>query len=171
MHRRTRQWFLIFAVTACGGRESGSAGLSKGTADASVSISDASGANTVDGHEGSTDASENGDDTNASTSIAACDDYFNAGAVVLPPATAWAQIGGRNGCEGAVLPDSERARVRARFEQVCLNQIALPGSGISPAGLEACAAALIASPCDVYPSAPSPDRFLPARPATKTSSA
>jgi hypothetical protein len=65
---------------------------------------------------------------------AECDDYFAAQ---------------YTRCGGPVLPASEVARIRGRFEQVCQNQMALPGSGITPAGLEACALALSASPCEL----------------------
>jgi hypothetical protein len=47
------------------------------------------------------------------------------------------------------LPADEAQRRRARFEQVCENQKALPGSGVTDASLEACAAALDRSPCEL----------------------
>src|ERR1019366_1021367 len=50
-------------------------------------------------------------------------------------------------CLGPVLPASEGARVQARFVQVCENDMALPGSGMSPANVEACASALDLWPC------------------------
>jgi hypothetical protein len=65
--------------------------------------------------------------------IAACDDYFAA------------QYD--RGCGGPQLPPTEAARIRTRFEQVCQNQYALPGSGVTPPSLEACASAIEASPC------------------------
>jgi hypothetical protein len=67
--------------------------------------------------------------------VVACDDYFAA------------QYD--RGCGGPQLPPTEAARLRTRFEQVCQNQYALPGSGITPAALEACASALEASPCEL----------------------
>src|ERR1017187_3028567 len=42
-------------------------------------------------------------------------------------------------CGGPVLPMAETARIRGRFHQVCANEMALPGSGISAASLDACA--------------------------------
>jgi hypothetical protein len=51
-------------------------------------------------------------------------------------------------CGGPVLPASEEARQQARFVQVCLNDIGLPGSGMTIAAVAACASALDASPCE-----------------------
>lgn len=67
-----------------------------------------------------------------------CDDYFAAS---------------YTRCGGPALPASEVARIRTRFEQVCRSQIALPGSGMTAAGLEACASALNASACE-FPDGP-----------------
>jgi hypothetical protein len=52
-------------------------------------------------------------------------------------------------CGGPVLPASEGTRVQDRFVQVCLNDIALPGSGMTTASVEACASALDSSPCEL----------------------
>ena len=52
-------------------------------------------------------------------------------------------------CGGPTPPVAEIARIRARFERVCENQFALPGSGVTAASLDACAAALDASPCEL----------------------
>jgi hypothetical protein len=50
-------------------------------------------------------------------------------------------------CGGPVPPASEATRAQSRFVQVCLNDIALPGSGMTPASVEACASALDSSQC------------------------
>ncbi len=71
-------------------------------------------------------------------SVAACDHYFAAQ---------------YSRCGGPVLPASETLRLRTRFEQVCENQIALPGSGVTVATLQACASALDASACQ-FPEGP-----------------
>ena len=68
----------------------------------------------------------------------ACDDYFAATYLR---------------CGGPRLPPDETARIRARFEQVCATQSALPGSGVTSATLEACASALNESPCE-FPAGP-----------------
>jgi hypothetical protein len=52
-------------------------------------------------------------------------------------------------CGGPVLPASEEARQQARFVQACLNEIALPGSGMTIAAVEACASALDVSACEL----------------------
>jgi hypothetical protein len=52
-------------------------------------------------------------------------------------------------CGGPVLPKSEQTRSEGRFVQVCLNDMVLPGSGMSPDSVEACASALDASPCEL----------------------
>jgi hypothetical protein len=51
-------------------------------------------------------------------------------------------------CGGPILPPSEATRVEARFVQVCVNDIALPGSGMTTVSVEACASALDVSPCE-----------------------
>jgi hypothetical protein len=71
----------------------------------------------------------------STAAITACDHYF---------AAQYAR-----GCGGPEVPPDEQARILARFEQVCQNQYALPGSGVTPATLEACASALEASPCEL----------------------
>src|SRR5580698_3034859 len=52
-------------------------------------------------------------------------------------------------CGGPVLPSSEAMRQEARSVQVCLNDVALPGSGMTRASVEACASALDSSPCEL----------------------
>lgn len=65
----------------------------------------------------------------------ACDDYFDA---ILGVA-----------CNAATLPADELARQRTLFDTICLNNLALPGSGETPAALDACAAAVGATGCGV----------------------
>ena len=88
--------------------------------------------------EAGTGAASAGTDASGSTSLSAattaCDHYF---------AAQYAR-----GCGGPALPPDETNRIRARFEKVCENQYALPGSGLTPEVLEACASALEASPCE-----------------------
>jgi hypothetical protein len=62
------------------------------------------------------------------------------------------------------LPPAELARIRARFQQVCSNQIALPGSGIDAASLESCAEALEVSACQLPQGPPSACDFRGALP-------
>ncbi len=65
--------------------------------------------------------------------LAACDDYYAAQ---------------YTRCGGPTPPPS----FKARFDQVCQNQMTLEGSGMTPAAVEACVAALDVSPCDwLYP--------------------
>src|SRR5690349_14923313 len=52
-------------------------------------------------------------------------------------------------CGGPVLPANEAARIRARFETMCRNEMDLPGSGMTDASLEACASALDAASCQL----------------------
>jgi hypothetical protein len=66
--------------------------------------------------------------------LAACDHYYAAQ---------------YTRCAGPTLPASENARVLGRFEQVCENEAALTGSGVTAATLEACASALDESPCEL----------------------
>jgi hypothetical protein len=89
----------------------------------------------VDG-SASTDASSKQPAATASfeAGVSACDHYFTAQ---------------YSRCGGPILPTSETTRILARFEQVCQNQIALPGSGMTPTTVEACAAALDASSCEL----------------------
>ena len=54
------------------------------------------------------------------------------------------------------MPPAEVARTRARFESVCRNQFALPGSGITPVTLDVCASALDSSACEL-PDGPPPE--------------
>ena len=76
--------------------------------------------------------------------VSACDHYFAAT---------------YTRCGGPVVPPSELSRIRARFEQVCANEVALPGSGVSSASLEACASALDSSPCELPAGPPLECRF------------
>jgi hypothetical protein len=62
-------------------------------------------------------------------------------------------------CGGPVLPATEGARVRARYLEVCLNEMALPGSGMTPASVEACALALDSSACELPDGPPVPCNF------------
>jgi hypothetical protein len=152
MRRRKGEWLLVLTTTACGGRESVDGRSSNGVFDAAASVTDAPSTATADDGGGVPDRSEGGDASVVAPNVlAVCDHYFAANQLVLPPLTRWAELGGRSGCNGIVLPESETARLRARFEQVCLNEMALPGSGITPASLEACAAAIDASPCNAPP--------------------
>jgi hypothetical protein len=64
----------------------------------------------------------------------ACDHYFDAQ---------------YSRCGGPALPTAETSRIRARFEQVCTNEVGLRGSGITAADLEACATALDVSACQL----------------------
>jgi hypothetical protein len=67
-------------------------------------------------------------------------------------------------CGGPVLPSSEAMRDEARFVRVCLNDMALPGSGMTHASVEACAAALDSSPCDLPDGPPVACKFNGALP-------
>src|SRR5580658_2338043 len=126
MGRRQGKWLLVLATAACGGRESGDGG-------------------------GVPDGSGSGEASVATDVLAICDHYFAASQIVQSPRVRFTALGERAGCNGIVLPESETARIRARFEQVCLNEMALPGSGMTPATLEACASAIDSSPCEVQP--------------------
>jgi hypothetical protein len=52
-------------------------------------------------------------------------------------------------CGGPTRPATAEAHFRARFVHGCLDDMALTGSGMVPASVEACASALAASPCDL----------------------
>jgi hypothetical protein len=52
-------------------------------------------------------------------------------------------------CGGPRLPSDENARVKARFERACQNEVALVGSGVTQATLDACSTALELSPCEL----------------------
>jgi hypothetical protein len=71
-------------------------------------------------------------DVEKSALIEACDRYYDAEL---------------NRCFGPRLPADEDAREKARFEQVCANEVALAGSGVTPAALDACSDALAQSEC------------------------
>lgn len=83
-------------------------------------------------------SSGGGSDASASTP---CGDYFDA--LLL------------GACDtGPTLPDDEMARDRARFETVCHASLALPGSTVTEAQLEACAQAIHAEGCTGRPGVP-----------------
>ena len=88
--------------------------------------------------------------TSTAEALAACDHYFAAR--YSPSADEGFGFGTttHGGCGGPQLPAAEQARLLSRFEHVCQNQMALPGSGMTPAGLEACASAVEASPCEFF---------------------
>lgn len=75
-----------------------------------------------------------GIDASSSASKQACDQYFAAKYLR---------------CGGPRRPAAEIARLRTRFEQVCADEIALPGSGVDLAGLTACASALDLASCQL----------------------
>lgn len=62
-------------------------------------------------------------------------------------------------CSGPVPPGNEVSRVETRFVQVCLSDMDLPGSGMTPASVEACASALDSSPCELPDGPPLKCRF------------
>ena len=62
-----------------------------------------------------------------------CDDYFDAIVGVA--------------CAATTPPADQVAHMRARFDALCQNLLALPGNGITSSSLEACAKALVASGC------------------------
>jgi hypothetical protein len=112
---------LVFLLTGCGG---GVAKDSPGAAEAGIPAK----AGTPDADGGFSSFAD------AGTAAAVCAHYFAAQSLH---------------CGGARLPASEMARVEARFVQVCLNGMALPGSGMTADSVEACAAALDASACEL----------------------
>jgi hypothetical protein len=64
------------------------------------------------------------------------------------------------GACGPVLPAAELARQRARFETICSDYLALPGSGITASALVACASALeTTGACETDPRAPAECQF------------
>ena len=63
-------------------------------------------------------------------------------------------------CAGPVRPACEEARARARFVAGCLNEMALPGSGMTPASVEACVQALDASACELPDGPPVACNFI-----------
>jgi hypothetical protein len=69
-----------------------------------------------------------------------CDDYFDT--LFVGPCTT-----------GPALSDDEVARLRGRFEQICQEGEALPGTGLTDAALEACAQAVTGAGCGVSPAA------------------
>jgi len=85
------------------------------------------------GRESGTNAMDAGGGSAVSAQVA-CDDFMTMGFT---------------NCVGT--PTAEMASLQAGFGQACQNTIALPGSGVTPAALEACAAALNALPCQAVP--------------------
>src|SRR5438105_935837 len=85
----------------------------------------------VFGCGGSTDRSS-AESAEAQAVTTACDAYFDAQ---------------YSRCAGPAPPADESSRIRSRFQQVCKNQIGLPGSGVTVASLTSCASALAASGC------------------------
>jgi hypothetical protein len=67
------------------------------------------------------------------TAQKACDDYFDALVGVA--------------CNATTPPDDELTRIRALFDTVCQNSLALPGNGLTAGSLEACAKAVGATGC------------------------
>ena len=57
-------------------------------------------------------------------------------------------------------PADEAARQLAQYEQVCANQVSLPGSGVTVLGMEVCAAVLDASPCELPDGPPAACTFV-----------
>jgi hypothetical protein len=110
---------------ACGGRTE--------SLEVSAASDGAPSAGAVTSDGGSEEGAATPDSMSSSATLAACDHYFSAQYA--------------RGCGGPEVPADELARIRARFEQVCQNQYALPGSGITPAALEVCASALEKAPC------------------------
>jgi hypothetical protein len=87
------------------------------------------------GRASSTTAATSGMDGGGAISAqVACDDFMTMGFT---------------NCVGT--PTAEMASLQAGFGQACQNTVALPGSGVTPAALEACAAALNALPCQAAP--------------------
>ncbi len=67
------------------------------------------------------------------TSLAACDDYFDAIIGVS--------------CDATTPPADELARIQTLFETICQDGLALPGNGATAASIESCASALTATGC------------------------
>ena len=86
-----------------------------------------------DGGSAAAEDATDGPSLTDSAAQAACDALLAAGL--------------EEGCGGPTLPAAEVTRLRGRFQQVCENALALPGSGITPTGLRACASAISASLC------------------------
>jgi hypothetical protein len=117
---------LIGVLVTCGGKAVG-----EPTAQGSGETGGTSGAATTDAGP---DAPNPAESLSAEVSAVECDHYFKAR---------------YSRCGGPVLPDGEKERVRLRFQQVCQNQSALPGSGVTRATLEACATAFDSFACDL----------------------
>jgi len=62
-----------------------------------------------------------------------CDDYFDAITGVA--------------CAATTPPAEEVTRIRARFDKLCHDLLALPGNGVTSTSLEACAKALVTEGC------------------------
>jgi hypothetical protein len=114
----------------------GGGGASGGQAGSTISITTGGSSGTIDaGGVGRGSIGGAGSGTVMSSGgSAACDHYFDAQYLR---------------CGGPVLPAAEVSRIRSRFQQVCTNEFALPGSGVTEASLEACASAMAASACQL----------------------
>jgi hypothetical protein len=87
------------------------------------------------GRENGTNAMDDGGGAAVSAQVA-CNDFMNMGFTT---------------CAGT--PPAAMASLQSGFGQACQNTVALPGSGVTPAALEACAAALngLHAPCQTAP--------------------
>jgi|SRR5580658_7452565 len=85
------------------------------------------------GRESGTSAMDDGGGAAISAQVA-CEDFMTASF---------------QSCAG--MPTAAMASLKAGFGQGCQNTVALPGSGVTAAALEACAAALNALPCPLVP--------------------
>jgi len=83
--------------------------------------------------------------TSGSSDTNACDDYFQA------------YFGGS--CNSVLPPASEVSRVQGRFATLCAAALALPGSSVTSASLEACASAVKSGGCPVLDQAEGPCSF------------
>jgi hypothetical protein len=88
-----------------------------------------------------------GGDAGAGSGVSgACDDYFQT--LVLGPCGS-----------SAPLPPDDVARLRSRLNTVCTEALALPGTGLTSAGLEACISAVQSQGCSVLDQPIGPCRF------------
>jgi hypothetical protein len=123
---RRRSWVaLAWTILGCSGSVDG------GAAKRDASTAPGAGV-TADGGAAKRDASKS--TAPGAGFVAACDQYFAAQ---------------HSRCGGPHLPADETVRIRARFEQVCANQMTLPGSGVTVASLIACASALDVAACEL----------------------
>jgi hypothetical protein len=80
--------------------------------------------------------------------VVACRSNSNGPATASTPCGDYFDALDANPCAaGPGLPGSEIARLRARFEQICVADESLPGSGLTDATLEACATAVQSAGC------------------------